>query len=143
MQIIPSSGLTDSEIDGMVSDAEKHAAEDNVRKESVETVNLADSAVYSAEKFLIDNGDKLPEATKASVQSQIDATKSALEAGDVEGIKSTSGQLQAVMQEAGAALYQQQGPPEDAPGGEPGGEPDPEAGEAPDEDVIEGEFSDA
>ena len=143
MQIIPSSGLTDSEIDGMVSDAEKHAAEDNVRKESVEAVNLADSAVYSAEKFLVDNGDKLPEATKASVQSQIDATKSALEAGDVEAIKSTSGQLQAVMQEAGAALYQQQGPPEGAPGGEPGGEPDPEAGEAPDEDVIEGEFSDA
>ena len=145
MQIIPSSGLTDSEIDGMVSDAEKHAAEDSKRKEAVETVNLADSAVYSAEKFLADNGDKLPEATKAAVQSQIDATKSALEAGDVEAIKSSSDQLQAVMQEAGAALYQQQGPPEGAPGGEPGGESGPEAGagEAPDEDVIEGEFSDA
>ena len=144
MQIIPSSGLTDSEIDGMVSDAEKHAAEDSKRKESVETVNLADSAVYSAEKFLNENGDKLPEATKASIQSQIDATKSALEGGDVDAIKSTSSQLQAVMQEAGAALYQQQQEtPDGAPGEATGGEPAQEPGEAPDEDVIEGEFSDA
>ncbi len=52
MQIIPSSGLTDSEIDNMVTDAEKHAAEDSKRKESVEAGNMADSAVYSAEKFL-------------------------------------------------------------------------------------------
>ncbi len=144
MQIIPSSGLTDSEIDGMVSDAEKHAAEDSQRKESVETVNLADSAVYSAEKFLNENGDKLPEASRASVQSQIDATKSALEGGDVEAIKSTSSQLQAVMQEAGAALYQQQGAADGGmPGAAPDGEPGQEQGEAPDEDVIEGEFSDA
>ena len=144
MQIIPSSGLTDSEIDGMVTDAEKHAAEDSKRKESVEVVNLADSAVYSAEKFLSDNGDKLPEATKASVQSQIDATKSAMEGGDVEAIKSTSNQLQAVMQEAGAALYQQQSEaPDGAPGEAAAGEPEQEPGEAPDEDVIEGEFSDA
>ncbi len=144
MQIIPSSGLTDSEIDGMVSDAEKHAAEDRQRKESVESVNVADSTVYSAEKFLSENGEKLPEASKASVQSQIDATKSALESGDLEAIKSTSEQLQAVMQEAGAALYQQQqGPgPEGGPGAAPDGEPGPEAGSAPDEDVIEGEFSD-
>jgi molecular chaperone DnaK len=147
MQIIPSSGLTDSEIDQMVEDAEKHAAEDRQRKESVEAVNVADSAVYSAEKFLSDNGDKLPEATKSSVQSQIDATKSALESGDVEAIKSTSGQLQAVMQEAGAALYQQQqqaAGPDGGPGAAPGEEPGPDQkDETPDEDVIEGEFSDA
>jgi len=142
MQIIPSSGLSDSEIDRMVDEAEQHAAEDSTRKESVEVHNLADSAVYSAEKFLHDNGDKLPEATKASVQSQIDATKSALEADNLEAIKSASDQLQAVLQEAGASLYQQQqaGP---APGAE-GEPPSGQAGEdTPDEDVIEGEFSDA
>jgi molecular chaperone DnaK len=142
MQIIPSSGLTDSEINNMVSEAEKHAAEDSRRKESVEAVNMADSAVYSAEKFLSDNGDKLPEASKASVQSQIDATKSALEGGDLEAIKSTSGQLQAVMQEAGAALYQRQAA-EEAAGADSAGGPTEAAGSSPDEDVIEGEFSDA
>jgi molecular chaperone DnaK len=143
MQIIPSSGLTDSEIDNMVTEAEKHAAEDGQRKDSVEAVNMADSAVYSAEKFLNENGDKLPEATKASVQSQIDATKSALEGGDLEAIKSTSGQLQAVMQEAGAALYQQQQAAGEAPGADPDGGATGEAEEAADEDVIDGEFSDA
>jgi molecular chaperone DnaK len=143
MQIIPSSGLSDSEIDRMVDEAEKHAAEDSTRKESVEARNMADSAVYSAEKFLHDNGDKLTEATKASVQSQIDATKSALEAGDLEAIKSTSSQLQAVMQEAGASLYQQQQQAGTAPGGDGGAAPGQEDEDSPDEDVIEGEFSDA
>jgi molecular chaperone DnaK len=127
----------------MVTDAEKHAAEDSKRKEAVEAVNFADSAVYSAEKFLADNGDKLPEANKAAVQSQVDATKSALESGDVEAIKSTSSQLQAVMQEAGAALYQQQGASAGGPGGETGGDPGQEPDQTSDEDVIEGEFSDA
>jgi molecular chaperone DnaK len=142
MQIIPSSGLSDSEIDRMVDEAEQHAAEDSSRKDSVEARNMADSAVYSAEKFLHDNGDKLPEASKASVQSQIDATKAALATEDIEAIKSTSDQLQAVMQEAGAALYQQQqaGP---TPGPESGPTSGPTDGDTPDEDVIEGEFSDA
>jgi molecular chaperone DnaK len=139
MQIIPSSGLTDSEIDNMVTDAEKHAAEDNQRKEAVEVRNTADSAVYSAEKFLADNGDKLPEAKRASVQSQIDATKSALEGGDVAAIKSAGEQLQAVMQEAGASLYQQQ----QAAEGAPGSDQDPGPASAADEDVIDGEFSDS
>lgn len=139
MQIIPSSGLTDSEIDNMVTDAERHAAEDSQLKEAVEVRNNADSTVYSAEKFLMENGDKLPEATRASVQSQIDATKSALEGGDIEAMKSTGDQLQAVMQEAGASLYQQEQAAEGAPDAESTQDP----GQTPDEDVIDGEFSDA
>ena len=143
MQIIPSSGLSDSEIDRMVDEAEEHAADDINRKESVEARNMADSAVYSAERFLHDNGDKLSEATKASVQSQIDATKSALEGGDSEAIKTVSDQLQAVMQEAGASLYQQQ--QQAKPASESGGDaaPGTEGDDTPDEDVIDGEFSDA
>ncbi len=142
MQIIPSSGLADSEIDRMVDEAEQHAADDSSRKESVEARNMADSAVYSAEKFLQENGDKLSEASRASVQSQIDATKSALGGDDTEAIKATSSQLQAVMQEAGASLYQQQqaGP---APDGEGEAAPEGEGEDTPDEDVVEGEFSDA
>jgi molecular chaperone DnaK len=142
MQIIPSSGLSDSEIDRMVDEAEKHASEDTSRKDAVEARNMADSAVYSAEKFLRENGDKLPEASKASVQSQIDATKAALGGDDTEAIRTTSSQLQAVMQEAGASLYQQQ---QEGPAPEAEGRPGPESdgGHSSDEDVIEGEFSDA
>ena len=142
MQIMPSSGLSDSEIDNMVKSAEQHAAEDAQRKESVEARNMADSAVYSAEKFIADNAENLPEAQKAAVQSQIDATKSALEGGDSSAMKAATDQLQAVMQEAGAAMYQQQAASADgaAPGGGVGSDGD---GAGSDEDVIEGEFSDA
>jgi molecular chaperone DnaK len=143
MQIIPSSGLSDSEIDRMVDEAEKHAAEDTSRKDAVEAHNVADSAVYSAEKFLSENGDKLPEESKASIQSQIDATKAALGGDDIEAIKAASSQLQAVMQEVGASLYQQQqqaGPASDAEG-QAG--PKSDGDQSSDEDVIEGEFSDA
>jgi molecular chaperone DnaK len=115
----------------MVRDAEQHAAEDSQRKEGVEARNMADSAIYSAEKFLSENGDKIPEASKSGVEAQIAATKAALESGDVSGMQTAVSQLQAVMQEAGSAMYQQQGPAAD-------GQATPE-----DEDFIEGEFSDA
>jgi molecular chaperone DnaK len=138
MQIMPSSGLSDSEIDNMVKAAEQHAAEDARRKESVEAKNMADSAVYSAEKFIADNGENLPDAQKAAVQSQIDALKSALEGGDPAAMKAATEKLQAVLQEAGAAMYQQQ---QQAP--ETDGSASPGDGDGMDEDVIEGEFSDA
>jgi molecular chaperone DnaK len=139
MQIIPSSGLTDSEIDRMVTDAESHAAEDARRKEGVEARNVADSAVYSAEKFLAENGDKIPEASRGAIQSQIEATKSALESNDAAAMRSAVERLQAVMQEAGAAMYQQQ--QQQAPDAGP----TPSDGQSgrTDEDVIEGEFSES
>lgn len=143
MQIIPSSGLQDAEIDQMVQDAEQHAADDLKRKEDVEARNMADSSVYAAEKFIADNGENIPEAQKTAVQSQIDAVKSAMESGDTVAMKDSAGRLQAVLQEAGAAMYQQQGGPTGPEaGGFPGGDPgaDPSASGA-DDDVIDGEFS--
>ena len=134
MQIIPSSGLHESEIDRMVREAEQHASEDSQRKDAVEAHNMADSAIYSAEKFLSENGDKIPEASKSGIRAQIDATRQALESGDAEGMKTAVSQLQAVMQEAGTAMYQQQGPAGEA---NPGN-----AGAGHDDDFIEGEFSD-
>ena len=140
MQIIPSSGLTDSEIEGMVQDAEKHAGEDQARRDAVETRNMADSAVYSAEKFLADNGDKLPDAQKTAVQQQAEAVKTALGGTDLEAIKSATTQLQTTIQQAGAAMYQQgeaAGPDITDPNGST---PDSDTPPA-DDDVIEGEFS--
>ncbi|MCB0055646.1 MAG: Hsp70 family protein, partial [Caldilineaceae bacterium] len=135
MQIIPSSGLSDNEIDRMVRDAEQHASEDQQRKDEVEARNMADSAVYSAEKFLSENGANIPEAQKTAVQSQIDAVKAALASNDTAAMRSSVEQLQMVMQQAGAAMYQQ--------GQAPDGGPAAGNGSAGDEDVIEGEFSDA
>jgi molecular chaperone DnaK len=135
MQIIPSSGLSDNEIDQMVKDAEQHAAEDEQRRQEVESRNTADSAIYSAQKFISENGDSIPEAQKAAMQSQIEAVQSALEGGDAAAIQAAVTQLQTVMQQAGAAMYQQGQAPDGAPGAD--------GANGSDEDVIEGEFSDA
>ena len=135
MQIIPSSGLAKDEIDKMVRDAESHAAEDTRRRDEVEARNVADSAAYGAEKFLRDNGDKMPEAERAAVQSQIDAVRSALGGGDVQAMRQSAERLQQVLQQAGAAMYQQ------GAAGQPGSESGPTSNGRGDEDVVEGEFS--
>jgi len=134
MQIIPSSGLAKDEIDRMVHDAESHAAEDSRRRDEVEARNVADSAAYGAEKFLRDNGDKMPEAERAAVQSQIDAVRSALGGGDVSAMRQSAERLQQVLQQAGAAMYQQGA-------SQPGPEAGPAGNGRSDEDVVEGEFS--
>ncbi|RMH00463.1 MAG: molecular chaperone DnaK [Chloroflexi bacterium] len=134
MQIIPSSGLTDTEIEQMVRDAEQHAAEDRRRKELVEARNIADTAVYTAEKFLTDNDARLPEATKSSLRSEIDRLRSVMQGEDLDAIRNATTQLQTTLQTAGAALYQQSG---DGAAGAT------DSATGSDEDVIEGEFSDA
>ncbi len=133
MQIIPSSGLDDNEIERMVKDAEQHASEDAQRKESVEVRNAAENAVYSAERFVKDNDEKLSEGQKESIKAQADAVRSAMENASPSTLKATVDKLQAVLQEIGMSMYQQQAGAPDGPG--PDGETEP------DEDVIEGEFN--
>jgi molecular chaperone DnaK len=138
MQIIPSSGLSDSEIDNMVRDAEQHASEDEQRRAVIEARNMADSSVYSAEKFVRDNGDKIADTQKSEIEGAITAVKSTLEKEDVDAIRAAVDKLQAAMSAAGQAMYEQQAPGEQAPPNGAG-----TTGAAPDEDVVEGEFSDA
>ncbi|MCB0015535.1 MAG: Hsp70 family protein, partial [Anaerolineales bacterium] len=135
MQIVASSGLSDSEIDRMTSDAEAHAAEDARFKEQVEARNVADSAVYTAEKFVRENGEQLPEANKQAINSQVEKVKELLNGDDVDALKAANDELQAVLQQAGATMYEQgQAAGGAAPGADSGQE---------DDDVIEGEFSEA
>lgn len=138
MQIVPSSGLDDSEIEEMVKSAEQHASEDAKRREAVEASNLADSAVYSAEKLLSEHGDKLSDAQKEAVQNEINGVKEVM-GGDPATVREAVGRLQAALQEAGSAMYQQPGADGAAPTGN-GTAPEQDKDE--DEDVIEGEFSD-
>jgi len=135
MQIIPSSGLAKDEIERMVKDAESHAAEDTRRKADVEARNVTDSAVYGAEKFLRDNGDKIPEANRSAVQSEIDAVKAAMAGGDPTTMTAAAERLQQALRQAGAAMYQQAGD------NQPGPDAGPTDGGRADEDVVEGEFS--
>jgi molecular chaperone DnaK len=138
MQIIPSSGLGDDEIENMVREAEEHAAEDRQRKTSVETRNLADASIYGAEKFLRENGETLPDASKEQLQSGIDAVREALQSEDLEAMRNTASELQRIVQEAGATMYRQQAAAGDGNAAEGSG-PEPDE----DDDVIEGEFADA
>jgi molecular chaperone DnaK len=139
MRIIPSSGLSDAEIENMVSDAERFREQDQQRREAVEARNTADSAVYSAEKLLSEQADKVPEAAKNNVEAKIEATKTALAGNDVNAIRQATAELSAAVQELGAAMYEP-GAAEAPPPGDDGPGAGPDGGE---EDVIEGEFSEA
>ncbi len=142
MQIIPSSGLDDDEIEQMVKDAEAHASEDAQRKEFVEVFNQADSSVYQAEKLIADNEEKIPEGTKTAVLAQVEAVKAARESGDLDATKAALDLLQTALSEAGAAMYQQPDAPT-ADMGTDGTDPAANDQNENDEDVIDGEFSEA
>jgi len=136
MQIIPSSGLADEEVERMVHESEQYREEDRKRKEEVETRNVADNAVYSAEKLLREQGEKVPSDLRSEAEAKIEALKSALQGSDISAIRRHADELSQVVQRVGAAMYQDAGPGAPPP---PGGEP-PGGGE---EDVVEGEFSEA
>jgi len=104
--ITASSGLSDEDIDAMVKDAEAHAAEDAKVREKVDLKNQADSTVFQTEKFLKENGDKIPADKKAEVEAAIEPVKKALEAEDYDGMKSTLDALNEKMQAAATEMYQ-------------------------------------
>ncbi|NNJ70479.1 MAG: Hsp70 family protein, partial [Kiritimatiellales bacterium] len=124
--ITASSGLSDEEIDSMVKDAEAHAAEDEKLREKVDLKNQADSTVFQTEKFLKENGDKIPDDKKAEVEAAIEPVKKALEAEDYDAMKTTLDDLNEKMQAAATEMYANaQGAPDaeqGAPGGDAGGE---------------------
>jgi molecular chaperone DnaK len=137
--ITASSGLSKDEVERMKREAEMHAADDTRKREEVEARNMADTLVYTAEKTLREQGDKVPSPLKSEVDSKIAAVKSALQGGDVQQLKRTTQELSDAMQKVGAAVYQQAGggPGAGAPPPPPGG------GEEPgkkDEGTVEGEF---
>ncbi|GAB5491538.1 MAG: molecular chaperone DnaK [Phototrophicaceae bacterium] len=132
--ITAGSGLSDSEIDKMVEEAEKHAAEDAKKKEHVEIYNQADSAVFTAEKFIQEYGEQLPEDAKAETQRLIDEINSVKEDGDVEAIKAATEELSQYMQELGGQMYQNAEGEAAAPDAEADAMGD-------DEDVVDAEFT--
>ncbi|HEX2805840.1 MAG TPA: molecular chaperone DnaK [Kineosporiaceae bacterium] len=99
------SALSKEEIDKMIKDAEAHAEEDRIRREEAETRNSAEQLVYSTEKFISDNEDKLPAEGKERVQTAVSELKSALDGTDIEAVKAKHEALAKASQELGSALY--------------------------------------
>ena len=114
--IIASTNLTEEEINQRVKEAEQYAEEDKKRKEEVETLNAADSLIYETEKQLRENGDKLSDEDKATLQSELDSFKKLRESNNAADIKAAmEGFTQRVYAILGK-IYQQQ---QSAAGGQP------------------------
>jgi len=106
MTITGGSALNKDEIDRMMRDAESHAEEDRQRREEAEIRNTADQLVYTTERFLSENADKVPEEAKSNVEGPLSDLKKALEGTDLEAIKSASEKVATASQALGAAMYQ-------------------------------------
>jgi molecular chaperone DnaK len=106
MTITGGSALSKEEIDRMMADAEAHAAEDAERREEAEILNQADSLVFTTEKFLKENDEKLPEDAKSNVTAPLEELKKALEAKDFDAIKDGIEKVATASQALGAALYE-------------------------------------
>ena len=109
MTITSGSALSKDDIEKMIRDAEQYAEEDRKRKEAVELRNQADSAVYSTEKFLSENGDKIPDDVKTEVESDLADVKTALEGDDTDAISTAAAKLATSSQKMGSAMYAQAG----------------------------------
>src|SRR3954453_12639423 len=105
MTITGGSALPKDDIDRMMRDAEQYAEEDRKRRDSAEARNQADTLVYTTEKFIADNGDKVPDDVKTEVTAAVGDVKKALEADDIDAIKRSSEQLATVSQKMGQAMY--------------------------------------
>lgn len=104
IRIEASSGLTPEDIEKMKKDAEAHDADDKKKKEEIEVKNTADHIMYSAEKAVKENKDKVPADVVTSVESKISALKTAKEGTDIEAIKKATEELSSEMSKIGEAM---------------------------------------
>ena len=143
--ITASSGLKEDEIQRMVKEAEAHRAEDSKRKEMVELHNQADSAVFAAEKFLRDYGDKLPEDSKKTTRDRIDDVTKAKSSENIDQIRTTTEALTMWMQTLGGQMYEQPAAGPDGANAGPGGtgSAGPTGNGQSGEDVVDAEFTEA
>ena len=122
IEITASSGLSEDEIDQMVTDAKRNEADDAERRKTVEARNKLDSMVYQTEKLMADNKDKLDASTVSTMESAIADAKKALEPGDDRAeMERQFENLQQASHAMAQALYSAQG-------GQPGGQPGPDMG---------------
>ncbi len=140
--ITASSGLSDEEVEQMRKEAERHAEEDKVNKEQIETRNNADTLAYTADKTLRDLGDKVPADIKTDVESKVAELRTELEKEtiDTARLRELTDSLSSSLQKIGEAAYQSVGEDSDGIPQADSGEGTNEGGD--EDDVVEGEFED-
>jgi molecular chaperone DnaK len=141
--ITASSGLSKSDIDKMVNEAEAHSEEDKKRREEIEVRNHADSLAYSIERQLQEHGEKVAATDKASIEEAIKEVREALKTEDVERVKRAADSLTKASHKMAEALYRAsqdkgaEGPTGQPSGNGPGGQAKTAEGE-----VVDAEFED-
>ena len=141
IRIQASGGLSESEIQRMVKDAEEHASEDKQRRESVEARNSLEGLTHSTEKSLKENGDKVPAAIKTEVESAISGAREAIKSDNLDKLKAATETLSQAAMKIGEAIYGSQakagaGPETDMGG--PGGGAGAKGGSG--EKVVDADF---
>jgi len=143
--ITASTNLDKNEVEKMVRQSQAHAAEDQRRREEVDTRNQADTLAYSSERALRDAGDKLDAETRSTIETRIGALRDALQRQDQPAIRREMETLQQAMNAASSQFYgqpgeQPQGQPAGQPGEQPQGQPQGQPQQQDDADTVEGEF---
>jgi molecular chaperone DnaK len=138
------SALGKDDIDKMVRDAEQYAEEDRQRREEAEVRNRADTLVYTTEKFLAENAEKVPDDVKSEVESAIGDLKKALEGTDTETIREATEKAATASQKMGTAIYAQAQAEQQANAGAEGAAAgaDGSAQQDSDNDVVDAEIVD-
>jgi molecular chaperone DnaK len=142
IRIQASGGLSDSDIENMVQEAEKFAEEDKKRKATAEAKNNAESLIHTTERQLAEHGDKVDASVKSEIESAIADAKTAVEGGDPDEMTAKTNALAQAAMKLGEAMYKaQQAETEGAAGADAGtsapeGEPAAEG-----EEVVDAEFS--
>jgi molecular chaperone DnaK len=138
IRIQASGGLSDADIEKMVSEAEQFAAEDKTRRAGAEAKNQAESLIHSTESQLKEHGDKVSAEVKAEIETALAEAKTAVEGGDADVMSQKTEALGAAAMKLGQAIYEQS---QAAPAGEAAeGDATAEAKPA-EEDVVDAEFS--
>ena len=142
IQITSSSGISDQEIKNMVDQAQSHASEDEMKRKEIETRNKLDALIYSTEKLVNENREKLSDADGKAADDSIAEAKKTLEEGSADQMEQALERLTQASHQVAAVLYQSAS----ADGGPTAASPEQSAGDggstAADDDVIDAEYVD-
>src|SRR5918992_4702155 len=137
IRIQASGGLSESDIQKMIKDAEAHAADDKRRRAVVEARNHADALIHSTEQQLKEHGDKIDASLKSEIEAAVQEAKNAVEGGDTDAIKEKSQALAQVAMKMGQAIYEK----EQASAASADAGAQAAGGGAPKDDVVDAEFT--
>jgi molecular chaperone DnaK len=141
IRIQASGGLSESDIEKMVKDAEAHATEDKKRREGVEAKNHAEALIHSTEKTLGEHGSKVGDTERRAIEDALSDLKEAVKGDDPEAIKAKTNTLAQASMKLGEAMYAQAQAEQSGPDGSAGPGEGTGTGTGKKEDVVDAEFT--